>query len=111
MPTRTSSIEPSGASPLGMCNRRYAAVLPSGPRARFQPMPRTALLSAIPTTSLTVALAMLSCADVRAQSYLRGFGELVFDTELGPFATWTDVSVGGEHMVARRTNGEVVAWG
>src|SRR5262245_33027231 len=76
-------------------------------------MPCSALLSSLPTTaSLALAFASLASAEVRAQSFLRGFGSVVFDSELGPASTWTEVAMGsGGQVVGRRTNGELVAWG
>src|SRR5262245_36411308 len=58
----------------------------------------------------------LSCmaltAAVRAQSYINGWGNgYVIDNRLAVDLTYVEIDGGGNHCVARRSDGSVVAWG
>ena len=62
----------------------------------------------------TLAIAGLAClvlpGTARAQSHVVGWGSLVFDSRWNdePFV---EIAAGGNHTVARRSDGSVVAWG
>src|SRR6188472_907431 len=59
-------------------------------------------------------IAALAClvlhGTIEAQSYVKGWGSRVFDSRWMVQAN-VEVAAGGQHTVARRVDGSVVAWG
>jgi Regulator of chromosome condensation (RCC1) repeat len=62
----------------------------------------------------TLTIVGLAClilpGRVQAQSFISGWGPVVFDSRWNSEA-FVDVAAGGKHTVARRGDGSVVAWG
>src|SRR5262249_29402966 len=107
-----SEAKPGPTAPGAHADAPHAYSGLGGQTDSTRTMERRVLLGARALSVVAAAAALFPTAAVSvAQSSVRSFGIAVFDSALSEATDFVEIAAAQHHVIARRADGSVVAWG